>query len=377
MESKLTFCICGGGSLAHATSGVLGSNNAIFVNVLTRQPRRWQSHIIVEHLEDSFLVGKLNRVSDNPADVIAGADVVIMSVPTYARAEVLKKIRPYLKEDAWVGSFPGFGGFAWVAHNILGSRQRIFGFQRVPFVCHRVEYGSRVKITGVRPKHFVASLPASGVNTIAGILRVSMNLSTVPMGNYLCICFSRSNSLLHPARIYSIFRDWGPERGRVYSNQPLFYGDWDDEATRVFSELDREVQESCRRIPLDLAYALPILQHYEIAFLEDLTDRIRSIRALEGRMMPMLRVDEGWIPDINSYYFTEDIPYGLVIVKALTLLAGTVTPMMDRIILWGQKLLNEEYLCDGRLEGKDVAKLPIPQNYGIRDLDALVRFCSA
>lgn len=374
--AELNFCICGGGSLSHATAGVLAANRANCVNVLTRKPELWQSEITVEYLENFVLVGALNRVSANPADVVPEADVVILCVPTYARPEVLTRIQPFLSPKAWLGSFPGFGGFGWVAREIVGPQQNLFGLQRIPFVSSKISYGDRVKIIGIRPQHFIATLPSAKVNVIAALLRDSLNLWTVPMPNYLSVCLSMSNSLFHPARIYSLFRHWTPGSDVTYERQPYFYADWNDEATKVFFALDAEIQECCRQIRLDLAYVKPILQHYEVAFPGDLTAKIRSIRALADRKIPMLKIGDGYIPDITSFYFVEDIPYGLVVVKAITLLAGIETPMIDAIIHWYEDISGEDYLNDGLLNGKNVSALPLPQNYGITDLDTLIKFCS-
>jgi hypothetical protein len=376
--AELNFCICGGGSLSHATAGVLAANPANCVNVLTRKPELWRSEITVEYLENYALVGVLNRVSADPADVIPEADVVILCVPTYARPEVLTRLRPFLSREAWLGSFPGFGGFGWVAREIVGPQQNLFGFQRIPFVSSKIAYGERVKMTGIRPQHFVATLPPAKVNAIAALLREALNIWIVPMPNYLSVCLSMSNSLFHPARIYSLFRQWTPGSDVTYERPPYFYADWDDEATKVFFALDAEVQECCRRIPLDLAYVKPILQHYEVAFPGDLTAKIRTIRALSDRKIPMLKTGGSrYIPDITSFYFVEDIPYGLVVVKAIAFLAGVETPMMDAIIHWYENISGQDYLNDGLLNGKNVSALPLPQNYGITDLDALIKFCSA
>lgn len=41
--------------------------------------------------------------------------------------------------------------------------------------------------------------------------------------------------------------------------------------------------------------------------------------------------------DYTNRYFTEDVPYGLLIIKSLGLLLEEETPMIDRVILWMQK----------------------------------------
>jgi hypothetical protein len=66
-----------------------------------------------------------------------------------------------------------------------------------------------------------------------------------------------------------------------------------------------------------------------------------------------------------------------VVTRALADIVGVETPMIDEVISWAQSVLTKVYLIGGRLEGSDIADLPIPQNHGILSLDDLVRWYSA
>lgn len=366
----IVLAVCGGGSLAHVVAGIAGANADVEVRVLTRRPDAWSHSLRVCH-GDMEVAGRVAVVSSNPGDVIPGADVVAMAVPSCARAEVLRGIAPFVEERQWVGSLPGFGGFDWLARSILGSAPRLFGTQRVPFVCKKIHYGHSVLVTGIRPQTFVAALPSSEVMEIANLLGLLLDVPVIPMGNYLCVALSPSNAVFHPARIFSFFRDWQP--GTTYLAAEMFYDDWDDRATEVFGTMDAEMQNICRAIPLDMAYVKPIVQHYEVPSLAYLTAKIRSIRALSGRPMPLVRNGHGFTPDLDAYYFTEDIPYGIVIVRAIADVAGVATPAMDEVISWSERITGAEYLRHGRVAGGDAATLPIPRNFGIDSLDELVR----
>ena len=50
------------------------------------------------------------------------------------------------------------------------------------------------------------------------------------------------------------------------------------------------------------------------------------------------------------------------------------TPEIDKIATWGQKFLGKEYLVDGKLNGKDVEELTIPQNRGITTKVQLINY---
>jgi opine dehydrogenase len=372
---KLTVCVCGGGSLAHAVAGVIGANPLVKVNILTRRPNDWANKIVVEYLYNTVLEGTIHKISSDPKDVVSESDIVILAIPHIARKETLIKIKDFLKPDTWVGSFPGFAGFAWQARYILGPGINLFGLQRVPYVRSAKDYGSKVKISGIRARNFVAALPSGKVNIIANLLKQIMNLYIIPVPNYLNICFSRSNSVCHSARMYSLLNKWDGKS--PVSDKPIkFYGDWDNEATTVFIELDNEIRHSVSKIPLDIAYAEPVLLYYEVAFKKDLTKKMKNIRAMSENYIPLIKTRKGYIPDIKSYFFTEDLCYGLIVLKSIMLLTETPTPVMDKIILWAQNLIGKEFIVNGILSGKDLVDISIPQNFGLSSLADLVKFCS-
>jgi hypothetical protein len=92
----------------------------------------------------------------------------------------------------------------------------------------------------------------------------------------------------------------------------------------------------------------------------------------------MVEVTPGrFIPNFQYRYLTEDVPYGLVITRALADIAGVETPMIDEVISWAQRVTDKVYLVGGRLEGPDMADLPTPQNHGIFSLDDLTSWYSA
>jgi hypothetical protein len=77
-------------------------------------------------------------------------------------------------------------------------------------------------------------------------------------------------------------------------------------------------------------------------------------------------------PNFDYRYLSEDVPYGIVVTKAIAQLAGLPTPGIDTLLAWTQSKLGKSYVIDGKLEGADIAGLPIPQNYGIQTLNDLI-----
>jgi opine dehydrogenase len=371
MLSLRTIAVCGGGSLAHVLTAVAGAEPSRTVRVLTRRPDEWSSEVHAEY-GDLELIGRVDHASSDPAEVIPGADAVLIAVPFNAREEVLWRIAPYMSPESWIGSFPGFGGFDWLARSILGPDAALFGTQRVPFVCHKLEYGRRVAVTGIRPQTLIATLPSICAPTLAEALEELLNVPVRPVPNYLCVTLSPSNSIYHPARIFTFFRDW--RVGILYPDRPLFYEDWDDAATDTYLGLSEETQAICRAVPLDMASVLPLFPLYGVSERKGLTKRIRAIGALSGRPMPLRRENGGFVPDLQTYYFTEDLPYGVVVLRGVAEAAGVETPLIDAVIRWSERILGHRYFGDdGRVTGSDAAGLPLPSRFGIATRDELVR----
>ena len=149
-------CICGGGSLGHVVAGWLSAKGKADVSILTGSPDRWNKDIDIFLPEAETLKGHLIAVSGNPEDVISDADVVLFCYPGFMIASELKRIRPYLKSDTYVGSVFSSTGFFFEALKILSTDQPLWGFQRVPFICRVNEYGRSANLLGYKPCYHIA-----------------------------------------------------------------------------------------------------------------------------------------------------------------------------------------------------------------------------
>jgi hypothetical protein len=53
----------------------------------------------------------------------------------------------------------------------------------------------------------------------------------------------------------------------------------------------------------------------------------------------MRKTDGGYMPDFTSRYFTEDFPYGLQLIKDLALEHNLSTPVIDKVLEWGNRMI--------------------------------------
>ena len=137
-----------------------------------------------------------------------------------------------------------------------------------------------------------------------------------PLPNYLSVTLTPSNPILHTARLRTLFADY--EEGKVYSRNPLFYGEWDDASSDLLIKCDEELQSLIKIMDkLDLHEVRSLKVHYESDSVEAITKKLCSIKSLHNLASPMKKVEGGWVPDFQFRYFTTDFPYGLAIIEEL------------------------------------------------------------
>lgn len=328
-------CLCGGGSLGHVIAAWLSAKGTAEVSILTGSPDRWNKEINVFLPESEVLTGRLTSVSGNPEEVISDADVVLFCYPGFMIASELERIKPYLKQDAYVGSVFSSTGFFFEALRILSPSQPLWGFQRVPFICRVQEYGSSARLLGYKPCYHIAveNVPDEQKRMFADMISEWFERPVHLLKNYYEASLTNSNPLLHTSRLYTMF---GRENeGRVYPRMINFYEDWTVEAADVLIKMDREFFELLKVLPVTEGYLPPILEYYESHDAQSLAAKLSSIAGFKGITSPMIQTEGGWIPDFKSRYFTEDFPYGLKYIWQLAHAYNISTPVIDEVYQWG------------------------------------------
>ena len=148
--SAIRICICGGGSLGHVCAGILGSDENVRLCILTRKPEVWNKEIFITDCYGKKYVGKIDTVSSDPK-IVSGCDIIFICLPGYAIADTLSKIKPYSLNSV-IGSIVCSTGFFYAAHEILGDKARLFGFQRTPFIARTDTYGYSARLLGYKSK---------------------------------------------------------------------------------------------------------------------------------------------------------------------------------------------------------------------------------
>ena len=333
----MTICICGGGNLGHVVAGFVAAQKKHDVCLLTRHPERWSQDLTIEAPSGTTYKGHLNGLFSDAKQAVSDADIILLCLPGYAIRETLLQIRDYLKPDAAVGSVVSSTGFFFEAMELLPSTQPLFGFQRVPFISRIVEYGHSARLMGYKDSLNMAvehtEHPDRLGDELADMLQTPIHL----LHSYYEASLSNSNPLLHPSRLYSLWKNW--HEGEVYSRVPLFYEEWTEEAAQLYINMDNELQALLKVLPVTPGSIATVLDYYESTDVVSLASKLRSIEAFKGITAPMKKVEGGFVPDFHSRYFTEDFPYGLAIVHRLAHEKGVSSPTIDLVYEWGTPLL--------------------------------------
>ena len=326
-----TICICGGGALGLVVASVLSHTREVAVRVLTAHPQQWSKSIEAVDNTGKVYQGVLEKVSDRAEDIIPQSDIVLLCLPGFLIEQSLRQIAPYVTNQA-VGSIVSSTGFFFQAHRILGGSASLFGFQRVPYIARVREYGHSADLLGYKQQLYMATENLS--DDFEAMWVEWLQTPVAHLSNYLEASLSNSNPLLHPARLYGMWHDW---KGETYKDQTLFYAQWDELSSEVYIAMDEEFQKLCQTVGV----AIPsVLDYYESTDASSLTRKLRSIAAFQTIKAPMKQTEKGFVPDFESRYFTEDFPYGLQIVKDLAQTHQIETPVIDRVLLWGHKMIN-------------------------------------
>ena len=327
----MRICICGGGNLGHVCAGFL-ANRGHQISILTTKPERWSQTIEIVAPDGTF-EGKLAHISSQPDEVIPQAEIVLVCLPGFAIHDELIKIKSHISNTCKVGTVVSSTGFFFEALEVLPASIPIFGFQRVPFISRTIEYGKKAELKGYKESLHVAIEHTVAKDSLRQELEMLFERPVTLAENFYEVSLSNSNPLLHPSRLYTMWKDWEP--GIVYHRNPQFYAEWTREASVLLIQMDEEFQHLLKVLGLKLGCIPTVLDYYESTDAESLTNKLHDIKAFQGISSPMKEVPNGFIPDFTSRYFTEDFPFGMRFIVETAHTHHVPIPTIEDVYQWG------------------------------------------
>lgn len=369
--------IIGAGNIGTYLGAYASLNNENKVWLHTTKPHLFKENLTLIE-EEKKLEHKLTLhcITSDLKEVVENSEILFITHPSFMMENTLKEITKYALPNTIIGAIPGFGGKEYHIEKLIQKGCIFFGSQRVPSITRLEKYGECVVLKEKNEFMKIAVVPNKFKEEVSSKITNLIDIPVLPIENYLGITLSPSNPTMHPSRLYELFKDYN--NGHIYENHSLFYEEWGDTASSTLLKLDEELKAIFNSLNefsnFNESDFERISPRFNINSPSELTHKIRTASGFQTIKTPMVKKDNGYIPDLNSRYFIEDIKFGLCIIKSFGELCEVSTPLVDEIISWGQNLLNKEYIINGKLVGKDICELIIPQNISIKDKKGLINY---
>ncbi|KAL8589164.1 hypothetical protein ACOMHN_052502 [Nucella lapillus] len=397
-------CICGGGNGAHVMAGLAAAHaQALEVRVLTLYQN--EAAIWTEKLaEGDFIVAKKHPdgsieeirakpalVTNDASQAVTGADVIIFCVPAFAHQQYFEAIARHVTPGSAIIGLPGQPGFEFQCMHVWREKATgcvILNYETLPWACRISEFGRKVDLLGTKDALLGSRVCVGGDRPLPGADSAQLLLQTLlgtppalsQAHSYLEIILM-TKAFAHPPLMYGRWGDWD---GTPLREKPLFYQGLSKEAASILGMVSEEIVQTARAISQARPeVTLDHVEHLEPWFIgnysktvEDpscLYTAMRTNSAYNNLVHPMSEISPGqYVPDFQHRYLSEDVPFGLAVVKGVAQIAGVATPYTDKVMTWAQGHLGKEFIVGSELKGKDVKDTRAPQAFGLNTLDDLL-----
>lgn len=373
----MNITIIGAGNIGTYLAAYIALKEENKVWIHTSKPEQFSEELLlVEEEKNLEHKVKLHCVTSSMEVAVKDADLILITHPSFMFKKTIDEIGKYVKKGTIIGAIPGFGGKEYYIDKLIEKGCIFFGSQRVPSIIRLIEYGKSVALKQKNPFMRLGVIPKKSANEVCEKMTNLIDIKCIPVENYLGITLSPSNPTMHPSRLYELFGAY--EEGIVYDINPLFYEQWGDEASSMLLQLDEELKAIVKELNYKNDFNKNDFEEIKVRFNiekpNELTEKIRTAPGFKGIRSPMVEKGNGYIPDLSSRYFLEDLDYGLCILKSFAEILEVNVPTIDKVIYWAQKLLQKDYLVNGELVGSDAKNLVIPQRIGITTKDELINY---
>lgn len=383
-EKKFTVTIVGGGNSGHVCAALFHDNlkGEIVTQLLTSRPEVWKKEPIVRFPDGSIQKGKIDKISNDPAELLRDSDIVLWTGPVHATKDCFENLRSYINpKRTAIGTIFAQGLIHLLAHRTFGADVRFFALRNIPWLCRTVKLGEESQIVG--PKSSIGvmcmNLEDSWVKQRLEPLFVVQKtgvwepvIDVLP--DFCPIVFNPANQIIHPARYWAMFRSWtGSPLPADQEPSEWLYRGMDEVAGEVLQVLDEELQSlknayysatgapGCDEV-IPLRDRLLVQYGDQIKDTSTLAKMVGTNQAYSAAKTPFIRTKLGVMPAKDHRVVLDDIGWGLcALVSIAERLEGagikTPTTMMRMLIEWHQSMMGKEFLFNGKLRGRDCGDL--------------------
>lgn len=291
-------------------------------------------------ISDTFPRGfaELKVVTTDPAEAIAGRQILMVVVPATAHRFIAEQIAPHLVDGQIIVLNPGrTGGALEVLKTIRDNdchADIIVAEAQTFLYASRSMNPAQTKIFRIKNSIPVAALPAYRTPEVVKALRVAFP-HFVPGDNVMKTSLDNIGAIFHPAvtvlnaaRIESTNGDFDYYTEGITPAVAMILESMDKERVAVAESLGFRAMTA--REWLYIAYD---------AAGRTLHEAMRANRGYDGIKAPKT---------VFHRYISEDIPMSLVPISSLGQMVGVPTPCIDSVILLGSVLHGVDYHANGR-----------------------------
>lgn len=365
-------CIVGGGHIGTTLLCYIKNIHPEYrVAMYTRHPERFAESIKCNDIEGSFSYNiKADCVSNEANKAAGGADMVFIALPHFAVEKAFSDLAPFVSNDAFVGVLPGGGGCEFFFNKHFKGNQTLFGFQRVPFTAKLQQYGAETNLKSWKPFSVVGTLQRSRIDVACEMIE-RCGLKTQRASNFLEVALTPTNPILHTSRTYELFGKY--DRKQEFNEKSKFYVGWTDAASETLFSMDNELHNLLDTMQeIDTSAIKRLSEHYESPTIPLMTAKINSIATFQTVYAPMKEQNGKFVADTDSRMFTEDFPWGLLVIRSYFEYFDLQAPTMDNLLNWYANYMGLDWYEDGKLCGKDLLSTGAIQRYGIRSKEELL-----
>jgi opine dehydrogenase len=339
--SKIQIAVIGGGHGGHAMAALLGRAGHA-VRLYDRYPEAVAAVAERRTVRFHGIAGQgevpVGAVTTDLAEAVRGADLVMVVVPAFAHAYLAETMAPHLGANQVVLLNTGSSGSALEFQAVLrreaaGKRVVVGETDTLVYTC-RLTGPGEVRISAVKPRVKIATLPRSGLEAALGLLAsIYPQLQAVP--NVLWTTLGNISPIEHlPATLLNVAL---VERTR---GDYLF---WRDSITpsvsRMIEILDTERMAAAQALGVGVETLSEWLSLVYGVSGADAAEKILTNPAYAEVRGPA---------DLRHRFVSEDIPMGLLPMAELARVVGVPTPGMDTMIRLAELLNGEDYRSAGR-----------------------------
>ncbi len=292
--------------------------------------------------------GKLELVTENIEELLAGSQVIMVVTPSTAHRDIATAAAPYLRDDHIVILHPGRTGGALEFAEIL--RQQ--GCTSTPLISEaetfifasRSEGPSLARIFRIKESVPLAALPANRTQEVLDVIHTAFP-QYISGGNVLMTGLNNMGAVFHPA-LAMLNAGWIEA---THGNFEFYVDGVTPSVARVLEVIDRERVTVASALGLRARTGMEWLEVAYNATGDNLYEAMHNQTGYYGIKAP---------PTLNHRYIFEELPMSLVPIASLGERYGVSVNLIRSIIKLGCILHNTDYWRKGRT----VEKL------GIKDL---------